>query len=1078
MPAVPAVGDAGERKFAVMVFADLTGYTDLCRRLDPEDVAATVRPVMLAMRAAVEREGGSVPSIAGDGFMAVFGVPTALSDAAARAVRAAQDMLRIIEESNAAPRAFRIPDVHIGIAAGEVLVLPSDETVGWSLVGSPVNLASRLCDAAGPGQVLVDDEVRRLATGAAAWSSAGPVDVRGAHEAVSTWTLLAGASETSPAAGGVAFVDRVQTLHQLDGELESAAALGVSRALTVSGETGIGKSRMVRHWLADRSIEHVWVWCGETATASQLGLLVDRLGELRPEETADARQLWGAATTPVTSALRADPFPAALAAARQVVEAAATGPMVIALDDAHLADTSVVELVRDLRTQPLRAPVVVLCTWRTDESEVPWPVDVELGPLPDDACAELVTRALGAAAPEEVAGAIVARAAGHPLMTLQSAAYLVETGAVEVEDGVCEVRSPEAMSVLPTSLRLFVAARIDRLPTTEKSALQELSTFGERIGRNAVDRLAARHIVDAIPALVRRGLLRPTDDGWRFAHGLMQQVAYTTLPRSVRAELHRRQLQVLDRERTGARVYHAVRWADCVSSADPQSRHAAVAAALDAVQDHATQLSATQAAAAHAAVRDVAGLLADHELVLPAKSAALLTLDSQCLLEMGRFEAALHEADRALAVLSGQSVDERVRVLALMARGHALSRLRRFQAARQSLDEAMNLAESSGEDVLRARALRLIGDTWRYSDFGRFVALTEQAYELFAGAGDRADSDECARILAYLMSTSTSPRYRRWREAAQAGLPEQDLRGRAWLARTDVWAMIARREYAGARDVSTEAVRLGELTGAADCVADGLSGLTQASTALGDLDTAVDAFERFRQFAVTNANPRMRLYAASMGAVALLRRGLRAEAVDEITSAATQVDGFGLSERYTLSMAAARLAADRGRWDEAAQHAAAAVDAGAAATFTLPALEARLLQARVYLQLGQPPSADYLVSLEEECVAADAPALAAYAAAVRAQSTRNAGDLPGADVAVAAEDAAIHAESRALVAEATGDAVEAWRAAATAWAACGSTVWLARAQLRCGDVAAAEETLASVGADEAARVWASGEPAA
>jgi class 3 adenylate cyclase/tetratricopeptide (TPR) repeat protein len=1058
----------------VLVFADLTGYTDLCRRLDPEDVAATVRPVMLAMRAAVERQGGSVPSIAGDGFMAVFGVPVAMSDAADRAVRAAREMLQIIEQSNDQPRSFRIPDVHIGMAAGEVLVIPSDESVGWSLVGNAVNLASRLCDAAAPGQVLVNDEIRRLASDEG-WGDAEPVDVRGAHQQVATWTLKTATDTVAPARSGVGFVNRVQTLHRLDTELEEVTALAVSRVLLVSGETGIGKSRLLRHWLSDRAIDHLWLWCGETATASQLERVVEAAARARPRQTAAAKELWEDATAQVASSVRVDPFPAALAAARQVIEAAAgSGPLVIALDDAQAADSSVGEFLRDIHTRPLRGPVLLLCTWRTDEAELPWPGDIVLDPLSDDATTELVERALGAPPPAMVASAIVARAAGHPLMTLQSTAYLVETGVVQVEEGSCEVRSPEAVSVLPTSLRLFVAARIDRLPTTEKAALQELSTFGERIARDAVDGLAARHIIDAIPALVRRGLLRTTDDGWRFAHGLMQQVTYTSLPRSVRAELHRRQLRAVDSEHTGDRVYHAVRWADCATTADTELRHMAAAEALTAVCDHATQLSATQAAAAHAAIKDISGLLADYELTLPQQSAALLTLDSQCLLEMGAFEAALHAAERALGVVSEPTRDSRLRLVALMARGHALSRLRRFQAARQSLDEAMSLAEATGEDILRAQALRLIGDTWRYSEFSRFVALTEQAHELFVAASDERDAAECARILAYVMSTSTSPRYRQWRQAAEAGIADRDVRGRAWLARTDVWALVARREYTRAGSAATEAIRLGELIGAADCVADGLSGVTRSSTASGDLVAAVDAFERFRQFAVANANPRMRLFAGSLGADALLRSGRRAEAVDEIASALAQVDGFGLSELYTVSMAAARLAADRGQWAAAAQHASVAIDAGTAASFTLPVLEARLLQARVYVQLGQPPSPDYLAAMEQECAAADAPVLAAFAAAVRAQSTSRAADLPDPRAESSAEDAALHAESRALVAEAAGEGAAAWKSAAGAWLACGATVWLARAQARSGDRASAEATLQTIGADDAARDWAFG----
>jgi hypothetical protein len=388
----------------------------------------------------------------------------------------------------------------------------------------------------------------------------------------------------------------------------------------------------------------------------------------------------------------------------------------------------------------------------------------------------------------------------------------------------------------------------------------------------------------------------------------------------------------------------------------------------------------------------------------------------------------------------------------------------------------LTLAEDAGERVLRAQALRLIGDTWRYTEFHRFVALTEEAHGLFSDAGDHANAAECARILAYLMSTSTSPRYRQWRKAAELGLTDRDVRGHAWLARADVWALAARREYARAAASATEAIRLGELIGAADCIADGLSVLTLARTATGDLEAAAATYERFRRFAVANANPRMRLFAGSVGAVALLRHGRRSEAVDEIATALDQVDGFGLSERYTLSMAAARLSADRGRWAEAARQSAVAIQAAAAASFTLLALEARLLEARVHLQLSQLPSSDHLVLLERECLSAEAPALATYAASIRAQITMNPLDSPVAGVHQSAEDVAMRTETLAVVAESTGhDASDAWRAAAEAWRRLGYTVWLARAQARSGDAASAEETLQAVGADDDARAWAFGE---
>ena len=128
---------SGERKLVALLFADRSGFTALASSLDPEEVYALIRPGLDAMRRIVEEHGGSVPYVLGDGFMAVFGVPTAHEDDAERAVRAA---LAIRDHARALARGgggIRFPDVHAGVNSGEVMVAPSSEPGGFSVLGDP-----------------------------------------------------------------------------------------------------------------------------------------------------------------------------------------------------------------------------------------------------------------------------------------------------------------------------------------------------------------------------------------------------------------------------------------------------------------------------------------------------------------------------------------------------------------------------------------------------------------------------------------------------------------------------------------------------------------------------------------------------------------------------------------------------------------------------------------------------------------------------------------------------------------------------------------------------------------------------
>jgi class 3 adenylate cyclase len=150
------VAARGERKLVSVLFADLTGYTALAASLDPEEVYGFLRPTLASLERIVEDLGGTVVFVAGDGFMAVFGVPVAHEDDAERAVRAALASRDHVRDLNVGREGFRFPEVHAGINSGEVIVAPSEEALGFKVIGDTVNTSSRLADVAPAGRVVVD----------------------------------------------------------------------------------------------------------------------------------------------------------------------------------------------------------------------------------------------------------------------------------------------------------------------------------------------------------------------------------------------------------------------------------------------------------------------------------------------------------------------------------------------------------------------------------------------------------------------------------------------------------------------------------------------------------------------------------------------------------------------------------------------------------------------------------------------------------------------------------------------------------------------------------------------------------
>src|SRR6185503_13556117 len=239
-----------ERRQVTVLFADLSGYTAFAERMDPEAVKSLVDRALLRLGQEVKRYGGTVDKYIGDNVMAIFGAPVAHEDDAERAVRAGLGMQAAMAEVNDG-----LPDgahfaLRVGVNTGEVLAGAVGDA--YTVVGDTVNVASRLQSAAQPGSVTVGERTMRATDAAVEYTALEPLELKGKAERVPAWEAVCLIAEhsvrrVSPASESP-LIGRRQELDTLDSLYERVVREGTSHLVTVIGEAGVGKSRVLREF--------------------------------------------------------------------------------------------------------------------------------------------------------------------------------------------------------------------------------------------------------------------------------------------------------------------------------------------------------------------------------------------------------------------------------------------------------------------------------------------------------------------------------------------------------------------------------------------------------------------------------------------------------------------------------------------------------------------------------------------------------------------------------------------------------------------------------------------------------------
>ena len=572
LAAPPPASDT--RRIITVVFIDLVGSTELAESLDPEALRRTMDGYYEACTSAITERGGVVEKFIGDAVMAVFGAFVTQEDDALHAVQAACAVREAVAGDGPepeGPRGVRL-DVHCGIASGEAVVAG---TVGGGarVVGDVVHTAARLQSHAQAHEILIGDETARLAGAGVRREAVAPLRLKGKRDPVTAWRVL-GLPDGPVQADLVPLVGRETELEFLvgasaDGRRERRCVL-----VTVTGLPGIGKSRLVREFLATPAAAGATVLrgtCQPYGAGSAYRPLAEALWSLPGgwEEAVtvlkatDPQAERAAGALRVAFGVQAESGPAVSVdeirwAFRRLVGALSrTEPLILVLEDFHWAQPALLDVVSETAAAVTDAEVALVCVGRP-ESPTAWhPAGVRrlsVDALPVRETERLVrlladrgeTAAQQAVGSEDTLSWIVQECDGNPLF----AELLLE----DLFDQRAAVRG------VPTTIRVLLTAWLDRLPGTDREVLERAAGVGGSFTAADVSVLAAdapaltRPVIDAsVRSLLHTRVIQPAGPPglYRFARVLARDTLYEMTSKARRAAWHTALADRLDRARPG-----------------------------------------------------------------------------------------------------------------------------------------------------------------------------------------------------------------------------------------------------------------------------------------------------------------------------------------------------------------------------------------------------------------------------------------------------------------------------------------------------------------------------------------------
>ncbi len=534
---------AGERRVVTVLFADIAGFTSLAESMDPEEVLMRMNECFDILVPIIEKYGGSIDKFIGDEIMALFGAPYAHEDDPVRALRAALEMMKAQQDHNDG-RGIQL-SLHIGINTGLAIAggIGSKGRQTYSVLGDAVNVAFRLKSASQPGEILVGPDTFRLTAPLFTFEALDPVQVRGRNEPVSIYRVLEARSQPESLRGLAGLKSpmvgrQAELTHLID--LTKALCSGVGAAALITGEAGLGKSRLVMEWRKEvelRTLLPGMQWGGghclsyerglayhlvamllrsvlalpdntaELEASAQLAAQIERLfsdfadAEARAAAlTAPLAHLLSLPTSPKESARLSSLEPQALhtqyleAIRLLLIAIAQKAPLVLVVEDFHWIDPSSADLLQGLIPIVQAAPIFFCIITRPETDSPGWELthasrqalqnhwqDIQLQRLADHESQQLIANLLATdQPPSSITDLVLQKADGNPLFIEELIRMLIDNGSISRLEGQWAVNHSMNTEIIPSSLQGLLMERIDRLPARARQVLRVAAVIGRR----------------------------------------------------------------------------------------------------------------------------------------------------------------------------------------------------------------------------------------------------------------------------------------------------------------------------------------------------------------------------------------------------------------------------------------------------------------------------------------------------------------------------------------------------------------------------------------------------------------------
>ncbi len=900
----------GERKLVTVLFADLKGSTELIADRDPEEARKLLDPVLEHMCEAVEKYGGTVSQVLGDGIMALFGAPISWEDHAARACHAALSMQDLVRHyGDDIQRTCGVPiQIRVGLHSGEVVLNVSGHGLhmSYTAVGRAVHVAARMEQMAKPGSVLATAETVRLAEGYIEAHPIGPLQVKGFERPIEVAEIRRAAGRGSrfdhaPARAMTPFTGRADELERLLGWFNELIAEGRGRLAAIIGEAGIGKSRLVHEFLRAVARRNALVLDGGAAPYGSGAGYRPGVHILRQYfkigETDDIRTLQekvagrivaldGDANTvgvPLLALLRALPenhrfFGLPVSERRQRVFAAlkwladrmtANQPLVLAYEDLQWVTSDTRDFL-DAFVHGLPPSTLVLLTYRPDYDDA-WIADRErlelrLDGLAPAATRQMITDLLGA---DDSLAAIKDElprlSGGNPLFIEEYVRSMVDAGELEGQAGRYRLAVRPGKAMIPATVRGVLAARIDRLARADKFVLQTLAAVGEVASVSLLERvssLPADELRKALRRLEMAGLLVERSAAgvlaYEFKHSLTQAVAYDTLLRRRRQQLHLNILKALGGS----------------NEVDVLARHAVLGEAWEQALTYlrdAGHLAAAQFASVEA-IAYFERALAVLDRLPPAQRLRETAFDLHCdlrnaLVPLGRHQRLLEVLEEARRLAEALGDERRLaQVLSFLSNFHG--NVGNTDLALETGERALVLGEGAGAVDLLIVGNMSVGEIYR--TLGNYSKAREFLSRALTLIGPDAETDMFGQV----------------------GLPA--VRVRSHLA----WTLAELGDFEKAHSLASEGMQLAEQSQHAYSICHVCLGLGGVRVRAGEFESAITILTRGH--AVSEQVPLLRPPIAADLGIALARCGRIAEGLAHADAAVAGATQMGRKSRLSL----------------------------------------------------------------------------------------------------------------------------------------------------------------------------------